>query len=240
MRHPDIQRLILATVACVTAAAAAGAHDVTTRVTWNREVSRIVYARCAQCHRPGGSAFSLLTYQEASPWATAIRDSVMQRTMPPWGAVKGFGAFRNEQALSQEELGLVENWANGGAPEGNPNDLPARVRLAAPAPRETTGGGLTVSGDYTFAAPFLLDGFRLAAASSIASARITMTFPDGRIAPLVWLYNYSAGAAHPFLLRTALPIPPGVKIRGVPSGAVLELFPATSAAVPATSTPAAR
>src|SRR5579872_4285901 len=95
----------IAIVAC--SAVTLFGHDVTTKVTWNREISRIVYARCAQCHQPGHSAFSLLTFQEAEPWAQAIRDSVLRRTMPPWGAVKGFGTFRNEQALSQEELGLV-------------------------------------------------------------------------------------------------------------------------------------
>ena len=48
-------------------------HDIiTTKITWNREISRIVYARCAACHRQGGTAFSLMSYQEARPWAKAI------------------------------------------------------------------------------------------------------------------------------------------------------------------------
>ena len=55
---------------------------------------------------PAVTRFSLMTYQEASPWATAIKESVLRRRMPPWGAVKGFGTFRNEQALSQEEIDL--------------------------------------------------------------------------------------------------------------------------------------
>lgn len=204
------------------------AHDVTTKVTWTREVSRIVYARCASCHRPGGSAFSLLTYQEANPWAHAIKDSVLQRAMPPWGAVKGFGTFRNEQALSQEELGLIENWVNGGAPEGNPNDLPARAKLTQPLVIEARQGEIAVGGGYTFLRPFTLDGFRLLGAPKIASARITIEFPDGRIEPLVWLHNYSPASEHPFLLRTALAIPPGAVVRGVPPGITLTLLPAQS------------
>src|SRR5258706_14833473 len=112
--------------AAITITPGANSHDVTTKVTWNREISRIVYARCASCHRPGASAFSLVTYSEANPWGRAILDSVLRRTMPPWGAVKGFGSFRNEQALMQEEITLIENWVNGNLPEGNPNDLPPR------------------------------------------------------------------------------------------------------------------
>jgi hypothetical protein len=225
-------RLALGTAVCLSAGALVRAHDVTTRITWNREVSRIVYARCASCHRPGGAAFSLLTYQEANPWAVAIKDSVLRRTMPPWGAVKGFGGFRNEQALSQEELGLIENWVNGGTPEGNPNDLPPRARIAAPLNEPSSAGTVTVSGDYTFVRALTLDGFRPSANATIPDAQITIAFPDGRVTPLVWLHDYSLPAAHAFLLRTPLSIPAGATLRGLPPGASLELLLAspTSAA----------
>src|SRR5678816_2807434 len=79
-------------IAIVTLAALAtlDAHNFGTNPpTWNREISRLIYDRCASCHRPEGIAFSLMTYQEAQPHAVAIKDAVMARTMPPWGAVKG-------------------------------------------------------------------------------------------------------------------------------------------------------
>jgi len=41
-------------------------------------------------------SFSMLTYAEARPWAVAIKDEVLSRRMPPWGAVKGFGEFRDD------------------------------------------------------------------------------------------------------------------------------------------------
>jgi mono/diheme cytochrome c family protein len=214
----------IAIAACGTVTLAG--HDVTTKVTWNREISRIVYARCAQCHQPGSSAFSLLTFQDANPWAQAIRDSVLRRTMPPWGAVKGFGTFRNEQALSQEELGLVENWVNGGAPEGNPNDLPPSARIAAVPPETSASAALIARDRFTFAGAFVLDGFRVEPAGNIEGAQITVAFPDGRVAPLVWLHNYSASTAHVFLLRRPLAIAPGAELRGIPAGAALELLAA--------------
>ena len=72
----------------------AEAHDIiTTKITWSKEVSRLVYKRCASCHRKGGSAFSLMTYEESRPWAKAIKEEVLERRMPPWGAVKGFGGY---------------------------------------------------------------------------------------------------------------------------------------------------
>ena len=47
--------------------ARAGAHGSSTAVTWNREMSRIVFEKCASCHRPGGTALSDATYPEAQP-----------------------------------------------------------------------------------------------------------------------------------------------------------------------------
>ena len=101
------------------------AHNPGANITWNREVSRIVYERCASCHRPGGTAFSLMSYQDARPHAAAIKDAVLSRRMPPWGAVKGFGDFRDDQGShksSRADHRLVE----GSTPSGdNPNMLPA-------------------------------------------------------------------------------------------------------------------
>ena len=78
---------------------AAQAHDIiTTPITFDREIARIFQARCLSCHHQGGAAFSLKTYAEARPWAVAIQEEVLTRRMPPWGAVKGFGDFRNDQA----------------------------------------------------------------------------------------------------------------------------------------------
>jgi mono/diheme cytochrome c family protein len=205
-------------------AGAAWAHDVTTHVTWNREVSRIVFARCAACHRPGGTAFSMLTYSEASPWAKAIKESVLQRSMPPWGAVKGFGSFRNDQSLTQEELDLFEKWVNGGAPEGNPNDLPSRPKILLPAPIAERTGEVVVTGEYRFEKPFAIDGVRLLDVQR-GSTQVTIAFPDGRIEPLIWLYGAPASSPQPFLLRSAIKVPAGAVIRGVPTGSRLALLP---------------
>src|SRR5690349_3846066 len=109
----------------LTVLAITSGHDIiTTPITFSREVSRVLYSHCVECHHQGGMAFSLATYQEARPWAKAIQEEVLQRRMPPWGAVKGFGEFRNDRALSQEQLEMIGDWAEGGAPEGDPKYLP--------------------------------------------------------------------------------------------------------------------
>ena len=60
-----------------------------------------------------------MTYDDARPWAKAIRDEVLARRMPPWGAVKGVGEFRDDPSLSQIEIDMIVNWVEGGAPKGD-------------------------------------------------------------------------------------------------------------------------
>jgi hypothetical protein len=218
----------LAALIVLVVSATSFAHDVTTHVTWNREISRIVFTRCAACHHPGGSAFSLMSYAEANPWANAIKEQVLRREMPPWGAVKGFGSFRNDQSLTQGELDLFEKWVNGGAPEGNPDDLPTRPRVVLPSVVPPRPGELVVSGAFTFPRPFTLDGFWARNGSTSESTQITVQFPDGRIEPLVWLRDYSAKYEHPFLLRKPLSVPVGAVLHGLPADASLVLLPTAS------------
>ena len=105
----------------------ASAHEpITTKVRFNKEVVRIFERSCLSCHRPGGIAFfSLATYEEARPWAKAIKEEMLEKRMPVWHAVKGFGDFRNAPRLTQREMDLIVNWVEGGAPKGEDKDYPA-------------------------------------------------------------------------------------------------------------------
>jgi hypothetical protein len=206
------------------------AHDIiTTKLTWTREISRIVYAHCGSCHRTGGMAFSLMSYEEARPWAKAIQEEVLERRMPPWGAVKGFGDFRNDQALTQEQIELIAGWVEGGAPQGDPKDLPPQPEFsAAPSPKHIAGE-VVISGDFMLRHPLRLSGLWPKTVPDKASLPITAELPGGSIEPLLWLLNYNARFSHPFLLRTALVLPSGTIIHGIPAGSSVALLPATAA-----------
>ncbi len=204
----------------------ASAHDViTTKITWNREIIRILDTHCLSCHRPGGSAFSLATYNEGRPWAKAIQEEVLERRMPPWGAVKGFGEFKDDQGLTPEQLELIGAWVDGGAPEGEDRDLPKAPKIPALSSDTEMTGGLTVSGDFQVTNDFTLEGLLPRKAPENASFQITAEFPDGRVLPLLWMFPYKPAYAHPFLLKTPLVLPKGTAIRGIPSGAEIVLLP---------------
>ena len=107
-------------------ALSSSAHEpITTKVRFNKELIRILQRNCLNCHRPGGIAFSLATYDEARPWAKAIKEEVLEKRMPPWRPVKGYGDFSNAPSLTQRDVDLIVNWVEGGAPKGDDKDLPA-------------------------------------------------------------------------------------------------------------------
>jgi hypothetical protein len=111
------------------------AHEpVTTKVRFNKEVIRTLQRSCLGCHHAGGIAFSLATYDEARPWAKAIKEEVLRKRMPPWNAVKGYGEFRNSPVLTQRDIDLLVNWVEGGAPAGDEKDLPAGAIYSADWP----------------------------------------------------------------------------------------------------------
>ncbi len=86
-RISNLKTAASAVCVCSCRFAAVEAHDIiTTPVTWDREISRIFYSRCVSCHSEGGTAFPMTAYKETFPWRTAIKEEVLERRMPPWGA----------------------------------------------------------------------------------------------------------------------------------------------------------
>ena len=100
------------------------------RPTFSRDIAPILYKNCAGCHRTGEIApMSLLTYEEARPWARSIREQVANGMMPPWHAVAPRGTFSNDRRLSDEERDILIRWVDAGAPKGDPRDLPSAPKF---------------------------------------------------------------------------------------------------------------
>src|SRR5687767_4640851 len=116
-------------------AASAGTGQATSTAaaapTFTRDVAPILYRNCVHCHRAGEIApMSLITYAEVRPWARAIRKATADGVMPPWHADAPEGTFENERRLTAADKDTIGRWVEGGAPEGDPKDLPALPVLA--------------------------------------------------------------------------------------------------------------
>jgi len=97
-------------------------------VTFSKDVAPIFQAKCQSCHEPNSIApMSLVTYQDARPWARSIKERVGARQMPPWHIDRNVGVqkFKNDMSLADDQIATIVNWVDQGAREGNPADLPA-------------------------------------------------------------------------------------------------------------------
>lgn len=104
--------------------------------TYHGDVKRILDARCVGCHREGEIApMKFTSYAEVKPWAKAIRQAVLRKSMPPWHADPARSiAFHNDRSLAAHEIARITEWVDGGAAEGK-----AGARSdARPAPETVT------------------------------------------------------------------------------------------------------
>ena len=130
----------LLAVICVAKAANHSAPSQTGRsdskaaasLTYTKDIAPILFRSCAPCHRPGEAApFSLLTYDDAKSHARLIEEVTKRRLMPPWLPADD-PKFADDLRLSDDEIARLRDWAESGAAEGNPADLP-------PAPKFVEG-----------------------------------------------------------------------------------------------------
>jgi hypothetical protein len=93
-----------------------------------KDVLPLFQAHCQSCHRAGEAAPMALTdYASARPWAKAIEEAVVARTMPPWFADPHFGKFSNDARLPDRAIEAISAWVDAGAPEGDSKDAPQPV-----------------------------------------------------------------------------------------------------------------
>jgi hypothetical protein len=140
--------------------------------TWARDVAPIVFKNCVSCHWAHGVApISLMRYDEVLPVATAIRDQVVRREMPPWLVDGPIGEFLNDTRMSDREIAIIAAWIDAGAPAGLARDLPEPppfptwqmgkpdVVLGLPKPYALPSGGPRVGRDFSLSLPLNEDKY---------------------------------------------------------------------------------
>jgi len=187
------------------------AHDIiTTNLTYARDISRILVRHCSSCH--GAQAtIPLTSYEQVRPWAVGIKEQVLARAMPPWGAVKGFGNFKPDESLGQEDIMTIAAWVIGGAPKGDAALLPKAAAVTARTQRPA-GHSLNGMTRLLLNSPVRAVGIRPAPEQPVESARIVANLPDGRVEPLLWLYRFDPKWQRTFVFREPLDLPKGTVV----------------------------
>lgn len=118
--------ILLTTAATLVAVVALDAHKpITSKYTFWEDVYPIVKEHCGGCHVAGGVApMSLMTYEDARPWAESIRLELTTGHMPPWYGDPGVAPLRDVHKLSPRDLDVVLTWVTGGTPPGPPAKVP--------------------------------------------------------------------------------------------------------------------
>jgi hypothetical protein len=125
------------------------------RPNWYEDVAPLVVGNCVGCHTAGGiGPFSLDGYSLAAPWAAMIADATEDGLMPPWHALETDVcqpplAFEHDARLAPDEIALLREWADLGAPEGDPADAaplpdPQNLDLANPTTTVTMASQVEV------------------------------------------------------------------------------------------------
>jgi len=99
--------------------------------TFSKDVAPILFKSCVECHRPTAMApMSLMSYEDARPWARAIKQKVAARQMPPWGADPTVAKYSNDVSLTQAQIDTITAWVDAGSVEGDRRDLPKAPQFA--------------------------------------------------------------------------------------------------------------
>jgi hypothetical protein len=203
----------------LTAARAFGHDPITTNLTWTNEISRLIYRHCANCHREGGMAMPLMTYQQARPWAKAIRNEVLARRMPPFDPVKGVGEFRDDPSLTQPEIELFVAWVEGGAPEGA-TALAMQPALAQAAGPSCEGARVRVRSSWVLAHPVTLCGIY-----ADGPLEVTALLPDESVRRLIWIRDFHVQWNRLYEFQSPQVLPGGTRILvNSPKGAAARLL----------------
>ena len=93
---------------CSTPLATRAQPSVAGDVTFAKDIVTILQRACQRCHNPNGVApMSLVTYDEARPWAKAMKERTSRGpragVMPPWFVERDIGIqnFKDDPSLTE-------------------------------------------------------------------------------------------------------------------------------------------
>ncbi|MFT4760336.1 MAG: hypothetical protein ACI9XO_003089 [Paraglaciecola sp.] len=101
-------------------------QSLNAQINFSEHIAPIIFENCTTCHRQGEVApFALESYEDVAAYASMIKYVTGIRYMPPWKPDREFSEFLGERYLTDEEIQMIADWADDGAPQGDPNLAPS-------------------------------------------------------------------------------------------------------------------
>ena len=96
------------------------------QVNFSEHIAPIIYDNFTSCYRLGEiRPMPFTNCWEVTNWAGMIKYVTEIRYMPPWKPDRNYSRFVGERGLTEDEIQLIADWVDAGAPQGNPNLEPA-------------------------------------------------------------------------------------------------------------------
>ncbi|HUP39248.1 MAG TPA: hypothetical protein VM115_03940, partial [Vicinamibacterales bacterium] len=127
-----MRALTIASAALVMMVVVAPTAQTPTAVTFTKDVAPILQRSCQNCHRPESNApMSLMTYEDARPYARSIKVKTVSRLMPPWHIERNIGIqkFKDDPSLTEQEIATIAAWVDQGSQKGDMAHMPPPRRF---------------------------------------------------------------------------------------------------------------
>jgi mono/diheme cytochrome c family protein len=103
------------------------------KISYATTIAPMLSDHCVTCHRKGGiGPWQMTSYDMVKGFAPMIREVVRTQRMPPWHADPHYGVFRNNRALTDNDVKALVHWVEAGAPRGQGDDPLAALNKSWP------------------------------------------------------------------------------------------------------------
>jgi hypothetical protein len=93
------------------------------QISYEKTIAPLLIDNCVTCHRNGGiGPWQMTSYEMVKGFAPMIREVIRTERMPPWHADPHYGTFKNNRALSTDNMKTLVHWIEAGAPRGQGHD----------------------------------------------------------------------------------------------------------------------
>lgn len=107
--------------------------------TYSKDIAPLLQRSCVPCHSPGNIApWSMTNHTVVREFAPLMKDEILTRRMPPWHADRQPQSYHNDEMLRGEDLAMLVDWIDRGAPRGDGPD-PLAEQIPPPPPRWPQG-----------------------------------------------------------------------------------------------------